>query len=137
LQDKLLFFGFKHWTTTMINTSHDLALVFFQALNTRDFDSAKKFLHEDVALDFPGSGRMEGIRRVIIFIKALLRKYPVLIFNIREVIVEGDRICAIWTNTGENLAGDDYENSGITLFHLENQQIIFISDYFKDTSFTT
>lgn len=116
-------------------SNEDLALKFFKALSLRDFSEVDPFVHPDVVLDFPGVGRIEGARRVFIFIKTLHRKYPVLDFMVNEVFSDGNQICAIWTNKGENLAREPYSNSGATIFHLDHGKIIFISDYFKDTSF--
>ncbi len=116
-------------------SNQDLAILFFKALNSGDFTDVDPFIHPDVALDFPGAGRIEGSKRVRIFIKTLHRKFPVLVFKVNEVIVDGNQICAVWTNHGENLAREPYTNSGLTLFHLEHGKITFISDYFKDTSF--
>ncbi|MEA1875325.1 MAG: nuclear transport factor 2 family protein [Bacteroidota bacterium] len=119
----------------MAINNQELALLFFRALNSRDFSEVDPYLHDEVALDFPGVGRIEGSRRVLVFIKTLHRKYPVLEFNVSEVFSDGGQICAIWTNKGENLAGEPYSNSGVTIFHHDQGKITFISDYLKDTSF--
>ena len=120
---------------TMERSNEELALLLFQAMNDRDFTLLDPYLHPEVAFDFPGAGRMEGVKRVTIFLKALLRKYPVLIFNVYETVVDGDLAVAVWNNHGKNLAGHPYQNSGMTLIHFESGKITFISDYFKDTSF--
>lgn len=113
----------------------ELAQIVFRAMSSRDLSIAEPFMSDDVILDFPGSGRIEGYRRVLIFIKALLRRYPGLTFTIKEVITDKDRACTAWTNKGTHLDGSPYENSGITLFHISGGKITFMSDYFKDTSF--
>lgn len=119
----------------MEKSNEDLALLIFKAMNERDFSVLDPWLHPDISLDFPGAGRLEGVKRVTIFLKALLRKFPVLKFNVYETVVDGDLVCAVWNNHGQNLAGHPYENAGITLVHFEAGKITFISDYFKDTSF--
>ncbi len=118
-----------------MKSSQELGLLLFQALNSRDFTEVVQYTTEDVKLDFPGVDQILGQKRVVIFLKALLRKYPILIFNVHEILVDGELICVRWTNKGENLAGGDYTNSGLTLIHLDGGKISFISDYFKDTSF--
>ncbi len=90
---------------------------------------------ENVAFDFPGAGRIEGSKRVILFLKALLRKYRVLTFIVSDVIIDGDKACAVWTNSGEHIDGKPYSNSGVTLIRFNDDKIVFLSDYFKDTSF--
>jgi ketosteroid isomerase-like protein len=113
----------------------DVARSIFNAMNTRDFSEFENFVSEDVVFDFPGAGRIEGYKRVLIFLKALLRKYPKLTFTISEIITDNQRACAVWTNEGEDLDGNHYSNSGITLLYFSGEKLTFISDYFKDTSF--
>jgi len=123
-----------------MNTEHtypELTLSVFNAMNSRDFSELEKNVTENVAFDFPGAGRIEGARRVILFLKALLRKYPKLHFTVSEVLVDKHKACAVWTNAGVSSDGGPYANSGITLLYFEGDKIRFISDYFKDTSFVT
>jgi len=120
----------------MEKSNQELALMIFQAMNSRTFDGVIDYFDDSLILDFPGSGRIQGKRKVVVFLKALLRKYPVLCFNVFEVLVDGDQVAALWTNKGNNLAGEDYQNSGVSIIHIDAGKITFISDYFKDTSFT-
>jgi ketosteroid isomerase-like protein len=116
--------------------NHRMAQEIFHAMNTRDFTAFEQVIAEDVAFDFPGAGKVEGSRRTLLLLKSLLRKYPKLHFSISEVITEGERVCVVWTNEGEDIKGSAYSNAGITLLHFSEGKISFISDYFKDTSFT-
>ncbi len=118
------------------NQKRKLAKMIFEALNSRDFSEVQPHLSDDVILNFPGVGDVIGIKRVIVFMKTLLRKYPKLFFSVSAVIVENENAVAVWTNKGEDSSGESYSNSGNTLFHFTNGKITFISDYFKDTSFT-
>jgi len=113
----------------------DVALSIFKAMNTRDFSEFENFISGDVVFDFPGAGRIEGYKRVLIFLKALLRKYPKLKFTVSEIIIDNQRACAVWTNEGKDLNGNHYSNSGITLLYFRGEKLTLISDYFKDTSF--
>lgn len=108
----------------------------FDAMNKRDFSEMQKNITESLVFDFPGAGKIEGAKRVVLFLTALLRKYSVLQFNVSEVFVEGERACAIWTNKGESKDGKSYANSGVTIFQFYNGKVSSMSDYFKDTSFT-
>jgi ketosteroid isomerase-like protein len=96
----------------------------------------EKLITKKVAFDFPGAGRTEGARRTLLLLKSMLRKYPELTFTVKEIMVQENRACAIWVNEGRDRKGLPYSNSGITLFHFSDGKISFISDYFKDTSFT-
>lgn len=118
-----------------ISSRQSIARSIFNAMNTRDFSEFETYVTEDVVFDFPGAGRITGIKRVLIFLKALLRKYPELTFNVSEIIIESQKACAVWTNEGEDTDGNPYANSGITLLYFSGNKLTFISDYFKDTSF--
>jgi ketosteroid isomerase-like protein len=87
--------------------------------------------------DFPGAGRICGPKKILTFLKALFRKYPRLKFTVEDILLEGDRACAVWSNEGEDSRGTPYRNCGMTLVHVAKGKIVFISDYFKDTSFTS
>jgi ketosteroid isomerase-like protein len=114
---------------------HDMAQRVFAGMNTRDFTELEDIMDEEVVFDFPGVDRIEGPRKVLIFLKILLRKYPKLKFTISEIIKDKKRACAVWSNEGEHIDGSPYKNRGITLLHFSGGKIKLISDYFKDTSF--
>ena len=107
----------------------------FQALNSRDFEAFEKVIIDDIIIDFPGAGRAEGIRRTLLLMRSILRKFPQLQFTVSETLVETGRACVVWTNEGIDIHGSQYLNSGMTLVHFQDDKICFISDYFKDTSF--
>ena len=113
----------------------DLARLIFTSLNSRDLSELEYYLAESASLDFPGAGCLKGKKRVLAFFKVLFRRYPQLEFTVEEVISEGGRACVLWNNKGQNSKGNPYNNHGITFVKLEQGKIIFISDFFKDTSF--
>jgi len=122
----------------MYTTRHiSLAQSIFEAMNSHNLITLEKNLAEHAVLDFPGTDVIKGSRRIIVFIKALLRKYPRLTFNVDDIIIDKERICVVWHNEGESSTGTAYANRGITLVHLKADKITLISDYFKDTSFIT
>ena len=116
-------------------SNRELAEAIFTTMNGRDVSHLKQYLAEDAVFDFPGPGRIEGPRRILVFLKVLFRKYPRLEFSVENILVDGDRACAVWKNEGEDKQGNPYENSGVTLMRFSSGKIVFISDYFKDTSF--
>ncbi|MFC2152808.1 nuclear transport factor 2 family protein [Bacteroidota bacterium] len=118
------------------NTYKEIAVSVFEAMNTSNFTTFEKNAADELKFDFPGVDRVEGVKKVILFFKILLRKYKNLTFTVNDVIVGNEKACVVWTNRGEYSDGSSYENSGITLFHFSNDQVSYISDYFKDTSFT-
>lgn len=113
----------------------ELSGAIFTAMNSRNFTEFDEIVADDVCLDFPGAGLLKGKKKVLIFMKALLRKYPVLEFKVSEIITGKKRAVVVWTNQGEHIDGTPYSNSGMTLVCFKGWTISFISDYFKDTSF--
>lgn len=113
-----------------------LVVEFFEAMNLRETDKMRERVCEDASLDFPGIKPVEGRKRVLIFINSLLRKYKTLNFEIQDVLVDGNRACAVWKNSGKTTDDKDYANNGVTYFRFTDDKIEFISDYFKNTSFT-
>jgi len=118
-------------------SNKDLALTIFTALNKRDLSDLSQHLSENSVFDFPGPGCLEGRTRILAFLKVLLRKYPQLQFTLEDIFGEGERVCATWSNKGTDNKGNSYKNRGITLIRVADGKIVFISDYFKDTSFVT
>ena len=119
-----------------IVSNRDLVKSIFSTMNNRDVAHLEQHLSEDAAFDFPGVGLIEGRRKILSFLKILFRKYPRLQFAVEHIIVEKDKTCAVWTNEGEDKKGVPYHNRGMTLVLFPRGKITFISDYFKDTSFT-
>lgn len=113
-----------------------VSLSFFEAMNAKNLESVKDILHKNANFDFPGVKTIEGQKRIILFLNALLRRYRSLTFNVSEIISEDNKVIAIWSNQGQSFDGLEYKNKGVTYFQFKNDKIEFLSDYFKDTSFT-
>ncbi|GAB4302958.1 MAG: hypothetical protein Kow0068_25440 [Marinilabiliales bacterium] len=109
----------------------------FKAMNSGDFSNADNFLDDNISFDFPGTEKVVGKKRVVLFLKVLLRKYPGLTFQVNDLIIdnENQKACAVWTNHAKTLDNNEYNNSGITLCHIKDGKISYLSDYFKVTSF--
>lgn len=118
-----------------MTASERYAHMLFHGMNTRDFTELQRHLAPDASFDFPGAGAISGARRILAFFKVLLRKYPRLVFNIREIIADCERACVVWENEGHTVSGKLYANRGVTIIQLRGDAVLSISDYFKDTSF--
>jgi ketosteroid isomerase-like protein len=117
-------------------TNKELAVGVFSAINKRDFTEFESYIADDLTFDFPGVDQIKGAKRVILFFNVLFRKYKVLQFHVSDVVSDDKKACVKWENSGEEKDGALYSNSGLTWFYFENGKINFMSDYFKDTSFT-
>ena len=118
-----------------ILSNRELAELVVTSMDKRDLTLYEKHVAEDAVLDFPGSEKVKGCRRIIVFLKAVLRKYPELKFTIEKIIVDGTGAAVVWSNKGKDKSGESYYNRGITFVQMRDGKIVLISDYFKDTSF--
>ena len=109
-------------------------LKFFQVLNERDLVEADNLLAPRAELFFPKTRPMVGKDRILKFLEIFFRQYPELVFTVQRVICQGDRAAVHWTNRGTNRRKEPYENEGATILEMENGKIVYISDFFKDTS---
>jgi len=116
-------------------SNRKLAELVVISMDKRDFTLFEKHVSENAELDFSGSETVKGCRRIIVFLKSVLRKYPELKFTIKNIIVDEDGAAVVWSNMGRFKNGAPYNNRGITLVQMREGKIVLISDYFKDTSF--
>ena len=105
-------------------------------LNKKELENLNRFLSPVVIFYFPGTKPLSGPQKVIQLFKMIFRKYPNLTFRIKDIIAEKNRVAVSWVNSGTDVNGDPYQNEGVTLFRIEQGYITYISDYFKNTSFT-
>ena len=119
----------------MKHSNNELARMLIDSMTNRDFSAVEPYMSDDLRLNFPGAGTLEGKRRVLVFLNAMLRKYPGLVFKVTDVFSTDTRSCIVWINSGEDINGQAYENSGTTVIHYNKGKFVYLSDYFKDTSF--
>ena len=117
-------------------TNGEIALGVFDAINQRNFQEFESYISSEIKFDFPGVEEIHGAKKVIIFFMILFRKYKTLEFRVIDIVEADQKACVMWENKGEENDGTLYSNKGLTWFYLKENQIIFMSDYFKDTSFT-
>jgi len=114
-----------------------IATALFDAMNARDPSAFAGLLAEGAVFHFPGTKPIDGAARIEKFVKILFFRYPVLAFELHRVICE-DRCAAVeWTNAGADRSGAPYRNAGVTVIELDaDGRVAYLSDTFKDTSFT-
>jgi ketosteroid isomerase-like protein len=110
-----------------------LLLSVFEAINEKKLIELTDFLADDAVFHFPKTAPIEGEKRIITFMKVLLRKYPDLTFTPGRLIANETMAAAEWTNRGQSKNGDPHENAGVTFLQSENGKIVYISDTFKNT----
>jgi ketosteroid isomerase-like protein len=92
-----------------------------------------EIFHNDITMDFPGAKNINGKTSVVLFLKRIFSNYENINFKISEAFYSGNKICVAWENNGIRKNGDVYQNRGMTLMRLNNNKIIYLSDYFKNT----
>ncbi len=107
---------------------------FFDVINRRDLGRFEGLLAEHAEFYFPKTKPLRGRARILRFFTILFRQYPKLAFDIQRRIVEGDTAAVQWKNHGLNRRNEPYENEGVTILEMEEAGVVFISDFFKDTS---
>ena len=113
------------------------AEIIFNAMNTRDLGKLYEVLDPEAVFYFPGTRPLSGPSQIEGFLKILFRSFPRLDFSTGRVIAESNCAAVEWTNEGEDRRGKPYTNAGVTVVELRNGRIIYMSDTFKDTSFTS
>ncbi len=108
---------------------------FFELLHNKDFESLEDHLSPDVTFYFPGTKPLVGPQKVIQLLRIIYHKYTNLTFDIRDIIIQENKIAVVWANSGNDARGKSYKNSGVTIFKIEKGRVVYISDFFKDTSF--
>jgi ketosteroid isomerase-like protein len=106
---------------------------FYEHINQRDVGQMRNYLKEEAQFLFPKSQPLSGKEKILRFFQVLFLQYPQLSFEVRRVVAEGDSAMAHWVNQGVDRKKQPYENEGVTLFEFQDGQIIFMSDFFKDT----
>ena len=71
-----------------------LAIELFQAMNTGNFSQFQDQLSEEVTFDFPGVEMLEGKKKVLLFLRVLLRKYKELKFTVTDIVEADNKLVA-------------------------------------------
>jgi len=111
----------------------ETVIQFFHIVNERDLEKLGDLLDEEAEFYFPKTQPLLGKQRILRFFKFLYRRYPELVFQVRNRIVQGEAAAVHWSNQGVKKGGEHYENEGVTLLETKGQKIVFISDFFKNT----
>ena len=97
-----------------VNQNTQIAVIIFSALNNRELIRLNDYLDENATFDFPGTKLIKGRKKILTFFKILFRKYPRLTFTVQETIVDGEKVCILWTNEGITSNNTPYVNRGVT-----------------------
>ena len=116
----------------MISISQTVVL-FYELINRRDVGQMRNFLKDEAQFLFPKTQPLSGKEKILRFFQVLFLQYPQLTFEVQGIVAEEDRAAVHWVNHGVDRKKQPYENEGVTLFEFQDGQIVFMSDFFKDT----
>jgi hypothetical protein len=116
--------------------SRELCLAFVRDLNARDLGLLERWFSDQSLVSIPPRSELRGTRRVLAFFRSVFRIYDEIHWRVTEVYEIGERRCAYLTESWGTLrGGGPYRNDIVTLIEFDAEgRIIFLSDYFKDTS---
>ena len=106
---------------------------FYEAMSNRNSELLEVLLSDTAEFYFPKTQPLLGKVRIMKFLRLLWKQYPELVFDVKLMIIQGNKASVHWMNKGINRKKQPYENEGITLFEWEGDTITYISDFFKDT----
>jgi ketosteroid isomerase-like protein len=108
-----------------------LAKRFLHILGERDISSLKELFCEDIRFEYPGISAITGKGRVVLLLKKIMSQFETLQFEAIDFVQEGEKLCVIWKNAGRLKTGRAFHNEGVSILHMREGTISYVSDYFK------
>jgi ketosteroid isomerase-like protein len=105
-------------------------------LEAHDLSRLEHWFSDESVVRIPPCEEIQGTRRILAFFRSVFRLYDELHWCVTDVYETGERRCAYLTESwGVLRGGVPYRNQIVTLVEFnEEGGIVFLSDYFKDTS---
>jgi ketosteroid isomerase-like protein len=109
----------------------ELAKRFLHILGDRNISSLKQLFCEDIRFEYPGINPITGRGRAVLLLKKIMSRFETLQFEAIDFVQEGEKLCVIWKNAGRLKTGQAFHNEGVSILHIRNGTINYVSDYFK------
>lgn len=116
--------------------SRELIGKFMVDLESRDVERLRQWFIDESVLWMPPFGRIEGARRILAAFRVIFRGYTDLHWNVTNIMDAGGKRFVYETDSWGILGkSTPYKNHILTIVDFDDQgRIVFLSDYFKDTS---
>lgn len=108
-----------------------LAKHFLRILGSGSLSPLRELFSEDIRFEYPGISAITGKSRVVLLLKKILSRFETLQFEAIDFIQENEKLCVIWKNAGRLKTGEAFHNEGISILHVRDGMISYVSDYFK------
>ncbi len=109
----------------------ELAKRFLDILGGESLSPLKELFCEDIRFEYPGLGAITGRGKAVLLLKKIMSRFETLQFEPIDFVQEGEKLCVTWKNDGRLKTGEAFRNEGITVLHIRNGAIGYVSDYFK------
>ena len=109
---------------------------FMKDLNSKNIEKIVKWFETDSTVWIPPAGPVKTQRKIGVYFRAIFQKYKDLNWEVLEVFdVTESRFFIISKSKGIFRNDASYVNHLVTDIRFDdNEKIIFLSDFFKDTS---
>lgn len=115
----------------------------FDALNRHDLDAFLATWAEDGTYFFPGnlsiSGETKGKEAIRELFRKFLDTFPLINFTVKNIYIQNifalgstNVIAVEWDVKYKNQGGEEFENSGVTVIHVEKGKAVLVRDYIFD-----
>jgi hypothetical protein len=104
-------------------------------LNSLNTEHLEKWFTDESIIWIPPAKEISGKNRILALFRAIFRRYENIEWRVSEIFSLGNEKYFYQTNSSGNLSGKEtYENEICTIIEFSKSgQIIYLSDYFKDT----
>ena len=115
----------------------------FDALNRHDLDALMDGWAEYGTYIFPGnlsiSGETKGKEAIRELLQKFLDKFPLINFTVKNIYIQNifalgstNVIAVEWDVKYKNQEGEEFENSGVTIVHVEKGKAVPVREYIFD-----
>jgi ketosteroid isomerase-like protein len=108
-----------------------VATRFLDILSGPNLSPLRELFCEDVRFEYPGLGAITGRGKTVLLLKKIMSRFEALRFQAVDFVQDGEKLCVLWTNEGRFKAGAAFRNEGVTVLHIRDGAISYVSDYFK------
>ena len=115
----------------MMLSNVELAKRFLHILGGGNLSPLKDLFCEDIRFEYPGISTITGRSRAVLLLKKIMSRFETLQFESIDFVQEGEKLCVIWRNAGRLKTGEAFHNEGVSVLHIRNGTISYVSDYFK------
>jgi len=116
--------------------SAERCVAFMADLESRDLERVRNWFAESATLWMPPTEPIEGNRRIAAMFRVIFRMYAEIHWKVTDVYPVGANRFVYATDSWGTIGKDTpYKNHILSIIEFdENNQIKYLSDYFKDTA---